>query len=104
MTDETTETTESSATARPGRIAGSIETTTERPRVSTRDGDELRARLEAWFAARPEIEHPSELSFFLKLTDEIVTEPLTLHDGWLDIAMLERVRVDPDRLRRLAVD
>jgi hypothetical protein len=56
------------------------------------------------FAARPEVEHPSELSFFLKLTDEIVTEPLTLRDGWLEVAALERTRVDPARLRRLAVD
>jgi L-alanine-DL-glutamate epimerase-like enolase superfamily enzyme len=55
------------------------------------------------FAARPEIEHPSELSFFLKLTDEIVAEPLTLRDGWLEVAALERVRIDPERLRRLAV-
>jgi L-alanine-DL-glutamate epimerase-like enolase superfamily enzyme len=56
------------------------------------------------FAARPEVEHPSELSFFLKLTDEIVCEPLALHDGWLEVAALERVRVDPARLRRFAVD
>jgi L-alanine-DL-glutamate epimerase-like enolase superfamily enzyme len=55
------------------------------------------------FAARPEVEHPSELSFFLKLTDEIVAEPLTLRDGWLEVAALERVRIDPERLRRLAV-
>lgn len=55
------------------------------------------------FAARPEVEHPSELSFFLKLTDEIVTEPLRLAEGWLDVAALERVRIDPERLRRLAL-
>ena len=55
------------------------------------------------FAARPEVEHPSELSFFLKLTDEIVAEPLTLHDGWLEVAALERARVDPERLRRFAL-
>ena len=55
------------------------------------------------FAARPEVEHPSELSFFLKLTDEIVAEPLTLQDGWLDVGSLERVQVDPERLRRLQV-
>jgi L-Ala-D/L-Glu epimerase len=56
------------------------------------------------FAARPEVEHPSELSFFLQLTDEIVAEPLTLADGWLEVAALERVRVDPDRLRHFRVD
>lgn len=52
------------------------------------------------FAARPEIEHPSELSFFLKLADDIVAEPLTLQDGWLEVAALERVQIAPDRLRR----
>jgi L-alanine-DL-glutamate epimerase-like enolase superfamily enzyme len=56
------------------------------------------------FAARPEVEHPSELSFFLKLADEIVAEPLVLCDGWLDVAALERVRIDPDRLRQFAVE
>lgn len=55
------------------------------------------------FAARHEIDHPSELSFFLKLADEIVAEPLALHDGWLDVTALERVRIDPDRLRRFVL-
>jgi L-alanine-DL-glutamate epimerase-like enolase superfamily enzyme len=56
------------------------------------------------FAARPEVDHPSELSFFLKLTDEIVTEPLRLTDGWLAVADLERVAIDPDRLLHFAVE
>lgn len=71
--------------------------------VGSQAGTTLGTARAGLFAARPEVEHPSELSFFLKLTDEIVGEPLTLDDGWLDVAALERVQVDPARLRRLAV-
>jgi aminoglycoside phosphotransferase (APT) family kinase protein len=87
VTDETTEATESSATARPGRIAGSIETTAERPRVSTRDGDELRARLEAWFAARPEIgANASVDSFERPETNGMSSETLLFDASWDDPA------------------
>lgn len=55
------------------------------------------------FAAVPGIEHPSELSFFLKLKEEIVAEPLTIHEGYLLVADLLNVRVDADLLREAAV-
>lgn len=57
----------------------------------------------ALFAARPGIEHPSELSFFLKLQEDILSAPLRLHEGYLHLADIESVTVDPDRLREAAV-
>ncbi|GIV76894.1 MAG: chloromuconate cycloisomerase [Litorilinea sp.] len=55
------------------------------------------------FAARSGIEHPSELSFFLKLREDIIDRPLCLQDGYIDVATLASVQVDPDRLRAAAV-
>lgn len=72
--------------------------------VGSQAGTTLGIARAGLFAARPEINHPSELSFFLKLTDEIAAEPLTLKDGWLEVADLERVRIEPERLQRLRVD
>ncbi len=49
----------------------------------------------AWFAGLPGVTHPSELSFFLKLKEDILTRPLRLNDGYLDLADLADVTVDP---------
>jgi L-alanine-DL-glutamate epimerase-like enolase superfamily enzyme len=56
----------------------------------------------ALFAARPGIDHPSELSFFLKLKHDIVDRPLTLQDGYLSLAEAASLRVDPARLAEAA--
>jgi L-alanine-DL-glutamate epimerase-like enolase superfamily enzyme len=53
----------------------------------------------ALFAARPEIAHPSELSFFLKIKEDIVSHPLRLENGYLDLETVTAVEVDPDLLR-----
>ncbi len=53
----------------------------------------------ALFAAQPGIEHPSELSFFLKLQTDLLDRPLTLHDGYLHLAEMADARIDPDRLK-----
>lgn len=57
----------------------------------------------AIFAARVEVEHPSELSFFLKLREEITDRRLTLVEGWLSVEEALAVRIDPARLREMAV-
>jgi L-Ala-D/L-Glu epimerase len=57
----------------------------------------------AHFAALPGIDHPSELSFFLKLEEDLLTGPIPLHDGYLHLADLEQLEVDPDRLRAAAL-
>jgi aminoglycoside phosphotransferase (APT) family kinase protein len=79
VTDETTE----RATGPTGRVAGSIETRAERPRVSTRDADELRARLDTWFAGRPEIgTRPSIDGFERPETNGMSSETLLFQASW----------------------
>ena len=54
----------------------------------------------AIFAGLAGIEYPSELSFFLKLEDDIVTRPIELKNGYLDLNTLADISVDSDRLRK----
>ena len=53
----------------------------------------------ALFAAKPGINLPCELSFFLKLEEDLLTQPPLLHDGYLDVTRLSRTKIDADRLR-----
>jgi L-alanine-DL-glutamate epimerase-like enolase superfamily enzyme len=53
----------------------------------------------AIFAGLEGIDYPCELSFFLKLEDEIVNRPITLTEGYLDLDMLREITVDEARLR-----
>lgn len=57
----------------------------------------------ALFAALPGIEHPSELSFFLKLKEDIIDRPIPLVDGYIQLADVVDIRVDPALLRAAAV-
>jgi hypothetical protein len=57
----------------------------------------------ALFAALPGIDHPSELSFFLKVKEDILTVPLALSDGYFDVTRFANATVDRDLLRRAAV-
>ncbi|MFZ4656544.1 MAG: mandelate racemase/muconate lactonizing enzyme family protein [Caldilineaceae bacterium] len=57
----------------------------------------------ALFAALPGIDHPSELSFFLKVKEDILSEPLALDDGYFDVTRFAAAQVDRDLLRRAAV-
>ena len=52
----------------------------------------------ALFAALPGIEHPSELSFPLKLQTDILDHPLPIVDGYLHLADVVAARLDPARL------
>jgi L-alanine-DL-glutamate epimerase-like enolase superfamily enzyme len=56
------------------------------------------------FAALPGIEHPSELSFFLKLKEDIVDERPIIQNGFISVADLNRVTVDEDLLRAASID
>ncbi len=56
----------------------------------------------AFFAGQPGIDHPSELSFFLKLQEDILTAPIPLHDGYLHLADLATITIDPARLAKAA--
>lgn len=53
----------------------------------------------ALFAAKEGIEHPSELSFFLKLKADLLDRPLRLHDGYLHLSEIANARIDPDKLK-----
>ena len=53
----------------------------------------------ALFAAKAGIDHPSELSFFLKLQSDLLDRPLRLHDGYLHLSETAAARIDPDKLR-----
>lgn len=57
----------------------------------------------AVFAALEGIDHPSELSFFLKLRHDITDRPLTLQAGRLDLADALALRIDPAALAAHAV-
>jgi L-alanine-DL-glutamate epimerase-like enolase superfamily enzyme len=68
--------------------------------VGSQAGSTLGTIRAALFAGLEGIEHPSELSFFLKLQDEIVNRPLHLKDGYLDLETLAGITVDEARLRQ----
>jgi L-alanine-DL-glutamate epimerase-like enolase superfamily enzyme len=59
----------------------------------------LGAAMAALFAGLAGVDHPSELSFFLKLKEDIIVAPLPLRDGYLSLADAVNVRVDPERLQ-----
>ncbi len=52
----------------------------------------------ALFAALPGIDHPSELSFPLKLQADIIDKPLPIVDGYLHLETCETAQLDRDRL------
>lgn len=56
------------------------------------------------FAALPGVDHPSELSFFLKLKADIVRQRPLLRDGFISVADLAAVKIDDDLLRDAAID
>ncbi len=56
----------------------------------------------AFFAGYRGIDHPSELSFFLKLTDDITTRSIEIRDGYIDLEELANITVDEAQLARFA--
>jgi L-alanine-DL-glutamate epimerase-like enolase superfamily enzyme len=53
----------------------------------------------ALFAGLDGIDHPSELSFFLKLEDDIVNRPIQIKNGYIDLNELVGITVDEQRLQ-----
>ena len=66
--------------------------------VGSQASSRLGASRHGIFAGRPEITHPSEVSFFLKMKSDIVASPIPLKDGYVMLADLGKVRVDEDLL------
>ncbi|GGJ74995.1 enolase C-terminal domain-like protein [Deinococcus aquiradiocola] len=58
----------------------------------------------ALMASQAGVTEPSELSFVLKVQDDLLTGPITFRDGWLDVAALSGLRVDDAKLRRYRLD
>ncbi|ADV67411.1 enolase C-terminal domain-like protein [Deinococcus maricopensis] len=54
----------------------------------------------ALLASHDVVTEPSELSFPLKLSADLLNEDLVFRDGWLALRDLEGLRVDPERLER----
>jgi L-Ala-D/L-Glu epimerase len=71
--------------------------------VGSQAGSAIGVARAALFAALPGIDHASELSFFLKLKQDIVERPLTLCDGFLALNDALAVRIDRGLLRAATV-
>jgi L-Ala-D/L-Glu epimerase len=56
------------------------------------------------FAAIPGIDLPCELTFFLKLTEDIVDRPIPIVDGFVRVSDLLALTVTPERLSEMRVD
>jgi hypothetical protein len=57
----------------------------------------------AVFAALPGIEHPSELSFMLKLKEDIIDQPIPIKEGYIQLDDVRNTHVDIDLLRTATV-
>jgi len=55
----------------------------------------------AIFAAQQGINHPSELSFFLKIKEDIVNKPISIQNGYLNLDDLRDITVDESKLAKL---
>lgn len=71
--------------------------------VGSQAGSTLGTIRAAIFAGLDGVDYPSELSFFLKLEDDIVNRPLQLKNGYLDLNQVAGITVDEAQLRRFAV-
>ena len=56
----------------------------------------------AFFAGLPGIDYPSELSFFLKLEDDIVNHSIQINEGFIDLDSLADIEIDEAKLRQVA--
>lgn len=54
----------------------------------------------ALLSTRAEVTEPCELSFVLKLQDDLLNLPIRFQDGWLDVSGLTDHAVDPRKLER----
>lgn len=57
----------------------------------------------ALLSTRAEVTEPCELSFVLKLQDDLLGAPIEFRDGWLDVAGLRDHAIDGEKLKRYAL-
>jgi L-alanine-DL-glutamate epimerase-like enolase superfamily enzyme len=72
--------------------------------VGSQASSTLGALRAAIFAGLDGIDYPSELSFFLKLEDDIVNRPIQIVDGYIGLDTLGGITLDEERLRNFRVD
>jgi L-alanine-DL-glutamate epimerase-like enolase superfamily enzyme len=72
--------------------------------VGSQAGSGLGTARAAIFAALPGVDHPSELSFFLKLKEDIVARPLQIRDGYVALVDALTVSIDPANLAKARID
>jgi L-alanine-DL-glutamate epimerase-like enolase superfamily enzyme len=53
----------------------------------------------ALLSTRAEVTEPCELSFVLKLQDDLLDQPIAFEEGWLDVAALRNHVLDPEKLQ-----
>ncbi len=61
--------------------------------VGSQASSKLGMSRHAAFAAKADVTHPSELSFYLKMKEDIVEQQIPIKDGWLHLADVAQVRV-----------
>ncbi len=71
--------------------------------IGSQAGTALGTARAGQFAALPGVEHPSELSFFLKLKEDVVRKRPLLRNGFISVAELDRVEIDEDLLQDATV-
>lgn len=54
----------------------------------------------ALLSTQSEVTEPCELSFVLKLQDDLLDQPITFRDGWMDVPSLRNHVVNPHKLKR----
>ncbi|MEM7800752.1 MAG: enolase C-terminal domain-like protein [Chloroflexota bacterium] len=67
--------------------------------VGSQASSRLGAARSAIFAARPEVNCPSEISFWLKMKEDIVSAEIPIRDGTISVADMLKVEVDRDLLQ-----
>ncbi len=58
----------------------------------------------ALMASQAGVTEPSELSFVLKIQDDLLNGPIEFEDGWLDVAALAHLNLDENKLSRYRLD
>jgi L-alanine-DL-glutamate epimerase-like enolase superfamily enzyme len=71
--------------------------------VGTQTNSTLGTIRAAIFAGLEGIEYPTELSFFLKLADDIVDQPIQIRDGYINLDQLAAISVDEQRLKSFTI-
>ena len=71
--------------------------------IGSQASSRIGAARNAIFAARPEVDRPSEISFWLKMKEDIVSAEISIKDGTISVEDMLNIKVDRDLLQAAAV-